>query len=413
MKNSTSSGTQSPPTHQDCTLQPKSTRKTIHVQLDLLWITHWLFGLWNLKGLIADLLNPLIGNTKHHVKNSKDPAEELSLLKRTNFFNSHDVVSLFTNTPIKESLDIIKKRLMEDKDLKKRTNLSVDSIIELLKFILTTTYFEFRGIIYRCFGAAMGSSVIPVVANFLMQFLEQHAIATAPLDCQPRLWKRYVDDFLEIIQKGQVQALTDHLNQVDTTRPNSVKFTHEEEKEGKIPFLDKLIIRKPQWRHQTLSLQKTHSYRLVLEFHVRTPSPSENGCKKNPVRQTELGLITKEEEDRLIEEERIRAAVRMCGYSEWAIKKVKDQMAKKSQAKASKAKPMPKKKFKQGHGCHSLRKWTYGTRTKGIQKIQCGPGGTQLSFWYRRSARRAAMVRHEKYIYRGLKKCFFLFFFFF
>ena len=89
----------------------------------------------------------------------------------------------------------------------------------------------------------MGSPVSPIVANFFMEFLEQHAIATAPMDCQPRLWKRYVDDVLEIIKKGQVQALTDHLNQVDTT--NSIKFTREEEKEGKIPFLDTLIIRKP------------------------------------------------------------------------------------------------------------------------------------------------------------------------
>ena len=25
-----------------------------------------------------------------------------------------------------------------------------------------------------------------------------------------------------------------------------------------------------------------------------------------------------------------------------------------------------------GHGCHSLRKWTYGTRTDGIQNVLCG-----------------------------------------
>ena len=58
-----------------------------------------------------------------------------------------------------------------------------------------------------------------------MEFLEQQAIATAPLDCRPHLWKRYVDDVLEIINKGQVQLLIDHLNQIDTT--NSIKSTHE------------------------------------------------------------------------------------------------------------------------------------------------------------------------------------------
>jgi len=50
--------------------------------------------------------------------------------------------------------------------------------------IITTTYFEFRGEIFRQrFGAAMGSPVSPIIANFFMEFLEQKAIATAPIEC--------------------------------------------------------------------------------------------------------------------------------------------------------------------------------------------------------------------------------------
>ena len=43
---------------------------------------------------LADLLNPLIGNTKHHVKNSKDLAEELSgvFIEENEIFNSHQRV---------------------------------------------------------------------------------------------------------------------------------------------------------------------------------------------------------------------------------------------------------------------------------------------------------------------------------
>ncbi|XP_072017194.1 uncharacterized protein [Amphiura filiformis] len=210
---------------------------------------------------LADLLNPLIGNTERHVKNSKELAEDLSgvCIEDNEIFNSHDVVSLFTNTPIKEALDVIKKRLVEDKDLKLRTKLEVDDIIELLEFILTTTYFEFRGDIFRQrFGAAMGSPVSPIIANFFMEFLEQQAIATAPIDCKPRYWRRYVDDVLEIIKPGQVQNLTDHLNTIDKT--DSIKFTYEEEKEGKIPFLDTLIVRKPDGSVKLLVYRKpTHT----------------------------------------------------------------------------------------------------------------------------------------------------------
>ena len=70
-------------------------------------------------------------------------------------------------------------RLEKDSDLNKRTLLTVDDIIELLRFVLTTTYFLFRGNIYKQrFGAAIGSPVSPVVANLYMEFLEQQAIAT-------------------------------------------------------------------------------------------------------------------------------------------------------------------------------------------------------------------------------------------
>ena len=58
----------------------------------------------------------------------------------------------------------------------------------------------------------MGSPVSPILANFFTEWLEQQVIATAPIDCKPKLWKRYVDDILEIIKRGKVEARTDHLN---------------------------------------------------------------------------------------------------------------------------------------------------------------------------------------------------------
>ena len=88
----------------------------------------------------------------------------------------------------------------------------------------------------------MGSPVSPIVANLYMEDLEQKAIESAPPECKPRIWKRYVDDVLAVVQKGQEERLRDHLNTIDDT--NSIKFTHEEEVEGSIPFLDTLLTRK-------------------------------------------------------------------------------------------------------------------------------------------------------------------------
>ena len=44
--------------------------------------------------------------------------------------------------------------------------------MELLEFILTTTYFVFRDQIYcQKFGTAMGSPVSPMVADIFMEFV--------------------------------------------------------------------------------------------------------------------------------------------------------------------------------------------------------------------------------------------------
>ena len=75
-----------------------------------------------------------------------------------------------------------------------------------------------------------------------MEHLEQKLLATAPKDLQPRLWKRYVDDILEVVKKGVVENLTEFLNGLDDS--GSIRFTYELETEGKLPFLDLLLVRK-------------------------------------------------------------------------------------------------------------------------------------------------------------------------
>ncbi len=193
---------------------------------------------YNVSRALADLLAPLVGKTVHHCENSKQLAETLSKVKieEDEIMISHDVVSLFTNTPIDVALSIIRERLTCDPTLRKRTKLEVDDIMELLSFVLTTTYFQFRGKIYRQkFGVAMGSPVSPIVSNLFMEHLEQRVIATAPDECKPQIWKWYVDDIFEIIKKGETTNLTDHINTIDTS--NSIKFTYEEETNGQLPFL--------------------------------------------------------------------------------------------------------------------------------------------------------------------------------
>ena len=140
----------------------------------------------------------------------------------------------------------------------------------MLTTIWSSTYFSFRNNIYRKkFGAAMGSPVSAIIANMFMEWLEKEAIASAPKNCRPKLWRRYVDDVLEVIKGGTTQKLTDHLNTVDPT--GSIKFTHEEESEGKIPFIGTLTVRKPDGTVKLLVYRKKTYTDRYLNFDSQHP----------------------------------------------------------------------------------------------------------------------------------------------
>ncbi|XP_072048952.1 uncharacterized protein [Amphiura filiformis] len=167
--------------------------------------------------------------------------------------------------------------------------------------------------------------VSPVVANLYSEFLEQHALATAPLDCRPRLWKRYVDDILEIVKEDQVDNLTSHLNQSDPT--DSIKFTYEKEHEGTIPFLDTLIVKKPDGSVKLLVYRKVTHTDQYLNFDSHHPIHHKLGVIRTLLDR--MDNVVTEDEDKKLEEEKIRQALGRCGYPGWSFKKVKDKMANK------------------------------------------------------------------------------------
>ena len=173
----------------------------------------------------------------------------------------------------------------------------------------------------------MGSPVSAIVANLFMEWLEKEAILTAPMDCRPRFWRRYVDDVLEIINKGSTHNLTEHLNTIDPT--GSIKFTHEEETQGKIPFLDTLIVRKEDGTVKLLVYRKKTHTDQYLNFHSQHPLHHKLGVVRTIMDRME-NVVT-EEADKREEELRIRNALADCGYPKWALDRVKQQMRDKPQ----------------------------------------------------------------------------------
>ena len=148
---------------------------------------------------------------------------------------SFDVEALYTNAPIDDALAIIKELLENDETLPDRTPLSPKNLLDLLEFLLRTTFFIFNGTYYRqTEGVAMGGPPSSIVAEIYMQGTE--TTASTITSHLPKVWECHVDD---VIRKSNLHDFFQHINSLHP----KTKFTMETEENSQLPFLDTLIQR--------------------------------------------------------------------------------------------------------------------------------------------------------------------------
>ncbi|KFD62137.1 hypothetical protein M514_25739 [Trichuris suis] len=106
----------------------------------------------------------------------------------------------------------------------------------------------------------MGSPLSPVLAEVFMEFLEDVAFSTADTSITPTVFKRYVDDVFAVIKSGKEEIFLEHLNSIF---PNHISFTTEKEENGRLPFLDALVISDGRRLKTTVYRKPTHSKRYL------------------------------------------------------------------------------------------------------------------------------------------------------
>ena len=268
---------------------------------------------------VARILKPLVGKSEHHVKNTQDFIESIKgiHLSEDQCMVSYDVKALFTSVPTKKACIIIRQRLEEDLELNQRTSLSIDDIISLLEFCITSTYFSFEGKFYeQVEGAAMGSPLSPIVANIYMETFEVEAISSAP--SPPIFWKRYVDDTFTILESSKKEEFLIHLNSID----QQIQFTSEESREdGAMPFLDILVSPGRDGSLSTSVYRKPTHTDLYLQWESHHPLSSKYSVIGTL--QHRANTICSSPQLLQKEEEHLQQALMRCQYPNWALNKIK------------------------------------------------------------------------------------------
>ena len=129
----------------------------------------------------------------------------------------------------------------------------------------------------QVFVTAMGSPVSAVIANMVMEDVEQRASATSPV--KPFFWKRYVDDVISAVSGSEAEHLLSHLNSLEP----SIQFTLEREKDRHLPFLDLNVSRGVQGNLEISVYRKPTHTDKYLAFDSNLPI-----CHKKSVAKTLL-----------------------------------------------------------------------------------------------------------------------------
>ena len=168
------------------------------------------------------------------VKDSFVFAEEIVHQDGKLFMGSFDVDSLFTNIPLKETINICTNLLYKNADVIEGINKS--EFQNLLSLAIQESYFMFNDIFYKQKdGAAMGSPLGPTMANVFLSFYETKWLEQCPSEFKPVFYRRYVDDIFVLLESAE------HLSKfhayLNTCHPNT-SFSFEQEINDKLSFLD-------------------------------------------------------------------------------------------------------------------------------------------------------------------------------
>ena len=168
-----------------------------------------------------------VKNSRRLRKNGKDWR-----LEEDEILVSYDVKNLYPSVPIKKAVQLVERLLKESRTLKDVTELSVDSIMSLLRWMFSFTYCEYNGQHFVLGSGPIGLGTTGEVAIIYMVEFQIQAIKTSPYPLEHWYW--YVDGSELKCRTEDSERILEHLNAIEE---GVIVFTKEEQHEGSSPDL--------------------------------------------------------------------------------------------------------------------------------------------------------------------------------
>ena len=164
---------------------------------------------YQLSKYLTTVLKPLTDESRHKLQSTENFIDAIKTVQVPDDYKlvSFDVKSLFTSISLQLALDCTETAINNSTI---ELPLPTDDLMDLLNLCFTSMYFQYNGKHYKqLYGTAMGSPVSVVVAEIVMQNIEERALATYKRTLP--LWLRYVDDTFTENQHIPTDYSTNHL----------------------------------------------------------------------------------------------------------------------------------------------------------------------------------------------------------
>ena len=171
---------------------------------------------------------------------------------------SFDVVSLYTNVPVKESIKVCADLLFNRMSIE---GIDKDTFIELAELACCNVVFStHQGFYIQEDGLAMGSPPAPHLANGWLSTFDKN------IQGNSIMYERYMDDIIRTIDNDKIQ---DELLRINNLH-SCLSFTKEMEKDNAIPFLD-MLLHNNKGNLSSSWYTKPTDTGLTLNFHALAP----------------------------------------------------------------------------------------------------------------------------------------------